>query len=83
MVNWKWGNIEQTLVVTHEIMLRRYIIMSKRKKDFYAVKKGRMIGIFDNWGDCQKAVVGFSVRNTRDFLTNMMLEHIWKEGNQI
>jgi ribonuclease HI len=30
------------------------------KKNYYAVRKGRKIGIFSNWSDCLAAVKGFS-----------------------
>ena len=27
---------------------------------FYAVKKGRVTGLFTNWDDCKKSIDGFS-----------------------
>lgn len=33
--------------------------MAKKEKKYYTVWKGRQTGVFDNWEDCQKAVLGF------------------------
>lgn len=41
--------------------------MAKRKKNFYAVKKGRITGIFDSWDDCKKAVDGYSGAEYKGF----------------
>lgn len=30
------------------------------KKKYYAVRKGRTIGVFDNWAECEESVLGFS-----------------------
>ena len=36
---------------------------------YYAVKNGRTTGIFDNWKDVQKAVIGYSNANYKGFET--------------
>lgn len=33
--------------------------MTKKKKSWYAVKKGRTIGIFPDWETCKKQVIGY------------------------
>ncbi|MCK4678431.1 MAG: ribonuclease H family protein [Bacteroidales bacterium] len=34
--------------------------MSKQKKKFYVVWKGREVGIFENWASCEKQIKGFT-----------------------
>ena len=41
--------------------------MTDTPQKFYAVKKGRKIGIFDNWSECHKSVNGFSGAIYRSF----------------
>jgi len=36
---------------------------------YYAVKKGNIVGVFDNWADCQKATQGFPNADFKKFLT--------------
>lgn len=36
---------------------------------FYAVKKGRKTGVFDNWADAQAATAGFSGAEFRKYKT--------------
>lgn len=36
---------------------------------FYAVKKGRTIGVFDTWNECKKSIDGFSGAIYKSFLT--------------
>ena len=38
-------------------------------KKFYAVRKGRKIGIVNTWDDCKKQVMGFSGAEYKSFLT--------------
>ena len=33
--------------------------MSKTKKNFYAVRKGRNVGIYNSWDECNKQVLWF------------------------
>lgn len=55
--------------------------MSKRKKNFYVVKKGREVGIFDNWEDCKKAVDGFSGSEYKGF-SNMHDAEVYFQGKK-
>ena len=48
--------------------------MAKSKKKFYAVKKGRMIGIFNNWEECKEAVDGYSGSEYKGFSTQYEAE---------
>ena len=41
---------------------------------YYAVKNGRTTGIFDNWKDVQKAVIGYSNANYKGFETKEAAE---------
>lgn len=34
---------------------------------FYAVKKGRVTGLFTNWDDCKKSIDGFSNAEFKSF----------------
>ena len=34
---------------------------------YYAVKKGRETGIFENWAECQKQITGFSGAEFKKF----------------
>ena len=34
---------------------------------YYAVKAGRTIGIFDNWVDCSKSVIGYKGAKYKSF----------------
>lgn len=36
-------------------------------KKYYGVKKGHEVGVFDNWGDCQKQINGFSGAEYKGF----------------
>ena len=38
-------------------------------KKYYAVKKGRETGIFDNWDKCKSLVMGFNGAIYKSFLT--------------
>ncbi len=42
--------------------------MTKKQK-FYAVKKGRNLGIFDNWSDCTASITGFQGAEYEAFLS--------------
>ena len=39
------------------------------KNNYYAVKKGKVCGIFESWDECQKAILGFSNPDYRGFRT--------------
>ena len=39
------------------------------EKKFYAVKKGRQIGIFDNWEECKKNTTGYKKAIFKSFKT--------------
>lgn len=39
------------------------------KKKYYAVKKGRNIGVYESWGECEAQVKGFSGADYKSFLT--------------
>ena len=41
------------------------------KKKYYAVRKGRTIGVFDNWAECEESVLGFSGSEYKGFKTKM------------
>lgn len=35
-------------------------IMAKKPKNFYAVKRGHKLGIFESWYECEQAIIGYS-----------------------
>lgn len=39
------------------------------KKKYYGVKKGRNIGVYESWSECEKQVKGFSGAEYKSFLT--------------
>ncbi len=49
-------------------------------KKIYAVKKGRTIGFFDNWEECQASVIGFSGAVYRGFPDRKSAEK-WLRGD--
>lgn len=46
--------------------------MSKQK--YYAVRVGRIVGVFDNWPDCQKQTSGYSGSEYKSFYTKKEAE---------
>lgn len=40
---------------------------STKKKNFYAVAKGRVVGIFDTWSECEEQIIGFSGAKFKKF----------------
>lgn len=51
-------------------------------KKYYAVKKGRQIGIFTTWDDCKKQIDGFSGALYKSFATLKEAEEYFQEGNK-
>ena len=52
------------------------------KKKFYAVRKGKKIGIYNTWNECKEQVNGFSGAEYKSFITlDSAREYI--EGNKI
>ena len=45
------------------------------KKKYYAVRKGRTIGVFDNWAECEESVLGFSGSEYKGFKTKEGAQH--------
>ncbi|KAK8102753.1 ribonuclease h1 [Apiospora sp. TS-2023a] len=43
--------------------------MAKKNINFYAVAVGRQPGVYDNWGECEKQVKGFSGAKHKGFAT--------------
>jgi len=52
------------------------------KKKFYVVWKGRTTGIFDNWGDCHKAIHGFPGAEYKGFENLAQAEKAYEENYQ-
>lgn len=48
--------------------------MSKRKNNFYAVKKGRTTGIYRTWEACRRSVDGYSGAEYKGFATEWEAE---------
>lgn len=48
------------------------------KKKYYAVRKGRTIGVFDNWAECEESVLGFSGSEYKGFKTKEGAQHYLK-----
>ncbi len=54
------------------------------KKKFYAVKKGKKIGIYNTWNDCKEQVNGFSGAEYKSFETlNEAKDYIEDKKNEI
>ena len=51
--------------------------MPKQKK-YYVVWKGRKTGVFDNWGDCQKSIDGFSGPLYKSFINKGLAERAFR-----
>lgn len=51
-----------------------------KKEKFYAVKKGRKTGIFTNWNDVKKLVIGFAGAIYKSFSTKEEAESFMKEN---
>ena len=45
------------------------------KKNFYAVKRGRTIGIFNSWTECQASIAGYSNAEFQGFATKEEAEN--------
>lgn len=43
--------------------------MSGKQKKVYAVRKGRMVGLFYNWPQCQEQIKGYSGAEYKSFMT--------------
>lgn len=53
----------------------------KKQKKFYVVWRGYEIGIFDNWADCQKSVMGFTGAEYKSFKSKEAAEEAYYGGN--
>ncbi len=54
------------------------------KKKFYAVKKGKKIGIYNTWNDCKEQVNGFSGAEYKSFETlNEAKDYIEDKKNEV
>lgn len=54
--------------------------MSKRKNNFYAVRKGKCPGIYGSWDECSKQVQGFSGAEYKGFKTKYEAELYLNSG---
>lgn len=52
-----------------------------KSKKFYAVKVGRKTGIFDNWKDCEKQILGFSGAIYKSFENYDMCKDFLNDSN--
>ena len=41
------------------------------KEKFYAVKKGKETGIFNNWKDCLESITGFTGAKYKSFIVDL------------
>ncbi len=48
---------------------------------YYAVRKGRQTGIFENWNECQKQIIGFSGAEFKKFKELALAEKYMLENN--
>lgn len=55
--------------------------MSKTKKNFYAVRKGRNVGIYNSWDECNKQVSGFRGAEYKGFKTKQQAEEYLNQGD--
>ena len=55
--------------------------MSKTKKNFYAVRKGRNVGIYNSWDECNKQVSGFRGAEYKGFKTKHQAEEYLNQGD--
>lgn len=55
------------LIKNDESNASNIIEKSTKKKDCYAVAKGRVVGIFDTWGECEEQTIGFSGAKFKKF----------------
>lgn len=54
--------------------------MGKEKKKFYVVWQGLRPGIYPNWPECQKQIVGYTNAKYKGFKTQQLAEKAFKEG---
>lgn len=52
-----------------------------KKKHYYAVRKGRKVGIFSSWNECQGYVLGFKDARFKGFQTREEAEDYMKNGS--
>ena len=78
------SHLEETLVLEKEDIVNNSIAKKpakrkkskkKTKKGFYAVAKGRNIGIYNTWGECQKQVNKFKGAIFKKFDTEEEAQH--------
>ena len=58
--------LRRTFLVCHELQSKG--IMGKTKK-FYAVAKGRNVGIFSSWDECKLQTEGYKGARYKSFLS--------------
>ena len=56
--------------------------MAKSKKKFYVVFKGRKVGIFKTWKECESQVFGFQGAQYKSFLTLEEAQNALQRGYQ-
>ena len=54
--------------------------MGKEKKNFYVVWQGLRPGIYPNWAECQKQIIGYTNAKYKGFKTQQLAEKAFKEG---
>ena len=54
--------------------------MGKEKKNFYVVWQGLRPGIYPNWAECQKQIIGYTTAKYKGFKTQQLAEKAFKEG---
>jgi len=53
--------------------------MTKQKKKFYVVWKGKETGVFDSWDDCKRQIQGFTGAQYKSFKTKEAAESAFNE----
>lgn len=54
--------------------------MGKQKNNFYVVWKGLRPGVYSNWSECQKQIIGFPDAKYKGFKTQQLAQKAFEEG---
>lgn len=54
--------------------------MGKEKNNFYVVWEGLKPGIYSNWGECQKQIIGVPNSKYKGFKTQLLAQKAFEEG---
>ena len=57
--------------------------MSEKRKKVYAIRKGRQVGLFANWPDCQEQIKGYSGAEYKSFATEQEAKAYLAGGENI